>query len=184
MKVIAGIARGCNLKSPNGLEVRPTIARIKESIFNVIMPEISGSFFLDLFSGSGAIGIEALSRGSYKTYFVEKNKLCVNIIKNNLALTKLDKNAEIICKDVRNALNEFCRKNILFDIIFMDPPYYKNLAKETLFLIAQYKLLKENGIIISEIGSREILDLPIQFDFFKIKRYNTTTINYIKERKK
>ena len=114
-----------------------------------------------------------------QTYFVERNKLCINLIKNNLMLTKLDSNAKVICKDVSNAIKELYEQKIFFDIIFMDPPYYKNLVQKTLNFLAQYKLLKMNGIIICESSSHEILDLPIQFDFFKIKRYNTTTINYI-----
>lgn len=180
VKVIAGSAHGHNLKSPNGLDVRPTVARIKESIFNSIMPKLEGCFFLDLYSGSGAIGIEALSRGSQKTFFVEKNKMCVQIIKKNLELTKLNDRSKIICGDCRDILKKIWEQQILFDIIFMDPPYYKNLVSETLKILSRYKLLKDDGIIICETYSKEILPSITQFDFFKYKRYNTTTISYIK----
>ncbi len=182
MKVISGVAHGHNLKSPDGLDVRPTLARIKESIFNSLMPQISGSIFLDLFSGSGAMGIEALSRGSSKTFFVEKNKACMQVIKTNLLLTKLLDDAELVLGDVFEALHNFSQRKLLFDIIFMDPPYYKNFVQQVLLFLAEHDLLAKDGIIVCETGSKEILPDIERFDFFKSKYYTTSAVHFIKER--
>lgn len=183
MRVIAGEARGRNLKSPDKkLNVRPTISQIKEAIFNIIMPDIKDSVFLDLFSGSGSIGIEALSRGSKKVFFVEKNLACVKIIKKNLELTRLDllnNKSKVILGDARNVIKDLYKNNILFDIIFMDPPYYKNLAQESLMLLSEYNLLNKNGFIICETGSKEILPDIESFDLFKSRYYTNTHINFL-----
>ena len=182
MKVVSGKAHGCKLKSPNGLDVRPTIARIKEAIFNSLMPRIDGSIFLDLFSGSGAMGIEALSRGSSKVFFVEKNKACMQIIKTNLSLTKLSDNADLVLGDAIDALNCFSRQKLLFDIIFMDPPYYKNFTQQILLFLAEHDILAEDGLIVCETGSKEILPDILQFDFFKSKYYNTTAVHFVRKK--
>ena len=182
MKVISGIAHGRNLKSPDGLEVRPTISRIKEAIFNSIMFRIEGSVFLDIFSGSGAIGIEALSRGAQKAFFIEKNKKCIEIIKKNLELTKLTDRAEIICDDAMVAIKKMYEQKILCDLIFMDPPYNKNLVNETIHCLEKFNILAEDAIIICETSSSENIAKSDRFDFFKTKLYNKIMINYAKER--
>ena len=186
MRVISGIAHGRKLKSPDdNLKIRPTISRIKEAVFNSISDKISGSFFLDLYSGSGAIGIEALSRGAEKCFFVEHNKLCAKIIKENLFLTKLIKNAEIICDDSSCSIKKLFEQKIYFHLIFMDPPYYKNLVAKTLICLEKYNLLAPGAIIICETSSRENIFETYKsdrFDFFKTKKYNNVMINYLREK--
>ena len=120
MKVISGLAKGHKLFSIDKLSIRPTLGHVKESIFNMIMFRIENCFFLDLCSGSGAIGIEALSRGSKKVFFVEKNMACVKLIKKNLGITKLDKHNhfKIICGDAREVVKNLAHQKIFFDIIF------------------------------------------------------------------
>ena len=123
MRVIAGSARRLLLKAPDGMDTRPTADRVKESLFNMLNPDLYGCAFLDLFSGSGAIGIEALSRGAQRAVLVDASMECAGIIKQNLEVTKLGENAEIINEDVYAAIERLGRRGDKFDIIFMDPPY-------------------------------------------------------------
>ena len=122
MRVIAGSARSLKLKTLEGLDTRPTTDRIKETLFNIIGPTIYDSIFLDLFSGSGGIGIEALSRGAKEAVFVENNPKAMRCIKDNLRFTRLESRAATMTADVMNALYRLEGEKI-FDIIFMDPPY-------------------------------------------------------------
>ena len=121
MRVIAGKARRLNLKTIPGVETRPTTDRIKETLFNILQPQTADCRFLDLFSGSGAIGIEALSRGAAKAVFVEKNPRACNCIRENLTFTKLANDAMVLNMDVIQAMRSLEGKEV-FDIIFMDPP--------------------------------------------------------------
>jgi 16S rRNA (guanine966-N2)-methyltransferase len=184
LKVISGLVGGHKLKTPDkkNLSVRPTVARVRESIFNSINFNLKDSFFLDLFSGTGAIGIEALSRGANKVFFVEKNKLCVDIIKKNLETTKLISKAKIFCCEVNFAIKKIFEQQIFFDFIFMDPPYNKNYTQETLNLLSKFNLLNENGIIICETNYKENIFLDQKFDFFKTKIYNKVAVRFIKEK--
>ena len=185
MKVIAGLAKGHKLFSINKLNIRPTLAQVKESIFNIIMLKIKDCFFLDVCSGSGAIGIEALSRGSKKVFFVEKNITCVKLIKKNLEVTKLDKhnNFKIICGDAKEIVKNFVHQKIFFDIIFLDPPYYQNISQEILMIIGEKNLLRENGIVICETGLDEDLPDIDFFDFYRCKKYSNCKINFIRRKK-
>ena len=130
MRVIAGKARRLNLKTIPGIDTRPTTDRIKETLFNMIQYDIAGCTFLDLFSGSGGIGIEALSRGAKQAYFVEKAKPALRCIRENLRYTKLDKKAQVLATDVNSAIRQLETKNVTFDHIFMDPPYKKGFEEE------------------------------------------------------
>ena len=184
MKVIAGLAKGHKLVQINKLNIRPTLAQVKESIFNMIMSRVEDCFFLDLCSGSGAIGIEALSRGSQKVFFVEKNIACIKLIKKNLATTKLDKhnNFKIICGDAREVVKNLVHQKIFFDIIFLDPPYCQNISQEILMIIGEENLLRENGIIICETGLDEDFPDIDSFDFYRCKKYGNCKINFIRRK--
>ena len=182
MRVISGIAHGRKLKSPDNLNVRPTISRIKEAIFNSIADKINDSVFLDLYSGSGAIGIEALSRGAKKCFFVERNKKCINLINHNLSITKLAESAEVICADVCFALKKLFEQEIFFDLVFMDPPYHKNLVNKTLVDIEKFNVLAPSAIIICETCSDDHILQSDAFDFFKTKKYNNVMVSYARKR--
>lgn len=149
MRVIAGSAKRMPLKTVEGMDTRPTTDRIKETLFNMISEYLADSYFLDLFSGSGAIGIEALSRGAAYATFVEQNKKAMNCIRENLKFTKLDVRAELYETDVINALSRMeGRKK--FDYIFMDPPYDQLLEKRVLEYLQESDLLSEDALIIVE----------------------------------
>ena len=148
MRVIAGKARSLQLKTPVGLETRPTTDRIKETLFNMISTIVPGSIFVDLFSGSGAIGIEALSRGAKHAYFVESAAEANKCIVQNLNFTKLDQDATLIKQDVLRALMQISESHV--DIIFMDPPYRAGIEEEVLKVLMERPYVDEETTIIVE----------------------------------
>ena len=127
MRVISGSARGTTLHSIDDINTRPTLDRVKESLFNIIQNQVEDAVVLDLFAGSGAIGIEFLSRGAEKVYFCDKSPKAVDMIKKNLDKTKLKDKATILNNDYIDCIDKI--KNIKFDIIFLDPPYKENFSK-------------------------------------------------------
>ncbi len=149
MRVIAGKARRLPLKTVPGLETRPTTDRIKETLFNILQPKLLDSRFLDLFSGSGAIGIEALSRGAALAVFIEKSPKAVGCIKENLAFTRLQEQARVIKTDVFQGLRQLEGEKP-FDCIFMDPPYGKGLERQVSELLQTSSLMNEKTLVIAE----------------------------------
>ncbi|MDR2939774.1 MAG: 16S rRNA (guanine(966)-N(2))-methyltransferase RsmD [Clostridiales bacterium] len=157
MRVISGKARGVPLYSLEGLETRPTADRVKETIFNIIQYSIGGINFLDICSGSGAMGIEAISRGAHAT-FIEASKKACTVIHNNLEKTKLSDNAAVINNDAVLALKTL---NGEYSIIYIDPPYENDFSKELLTIIEQRKLLKKEGSILLEQGAlAPVIEVP------------------------
>ena len=156
MRVIAGKARHLALKTIEGMDTRPTTDRIKETLFNMINNDIYNCRFLDIFAGSGAIGIEALSRGAKEAVFIEKNHKACDCIKSNLIFTKLIENAIIYRCDYGEAINKLKDKGC-FDIVFMDPPYNNMFEKDVLVK------LKEKGIVSPD--SLIIIEASIETDF-------------------
>lgn len=183
MRVISGTAKSLKLKTIEGMDTRPTQDRIKETLFNMISSDIGGCSFLDLFSGSGGIGIEALSRGASNAVFVEKSNKAMACIKENLIHTHLDHKARTICQDTLSAIRMIDSEGGKFDFIFMDPPYGKNLEKEVLLELEHTGLYDKNTIIIVES------DLDTEFDYLKgtklevyrTKKYKTNKHTFIWE---
>lgn len=182
MRVIAGKARRLQLKTIEGMDTRPTTDRIKETLFNMINNDIADAIFLDLFSGSGAIGIEALSRDAKKVYFVENNRKAVNCIKNNLKFTKLEDDAIVLMGDAISAMSELKSDNITFDVIFMDPPYNKLLEKEVLTFLAKTDLINENTLIIIEASLETDFSYAadLGYEIIKEKTYKTNKHIFVK----
>lgn len=179
MRVISGSARGLKLKSPKGMDVRPTTDRVKESLFNIINNYIQDSFILDLFSGTGSLGIEALSRGAQRCTFVDSSKDSIEIIKDNLKSTKFIDKSEVIFSDAISAINKLGVKRDKFDIIFMDPPYLKNLVVPVLKEIIKRELLEEDGIIIIEHDTTDIIPENIDnLNKYREKNYGNTTLSF------
>lgn len=150
MRVIAGKARSIILRTVEGSETRPTTDRIKETLFNMIHTYLYDINFLDLFSGSGAIGIEAISRGAKKAVFVENNRFALDCIRQNLKAAKLQEQGEVLGMDVLSALKTLEGRGEVFDIIFLDPPYKIGLEQEVLNYLENSKLVGEDTIIIVE----------------------------------
>lgn len=180
MRVIAGNAKRLQLKTVPGLDTRPTTDRIKETLFNMIAPWIPGCRFLDLFAGSGGIGIEALSRGAKEAVFVEKNPKAVACIKENLTHTKLDGRASVVASDVLSALNRLNGQKE-FDYIFMDPPYNQQSEKAVLEYLANSDLLSEEAVIIVEASLETEFDYldELGFSMIKEKEYKTNKHAFI-----
>lgn len=175
MRVISGKARGVRLNTIEGLDTRPTTDRIKESIFNLIQFNVQNAQVLDLYSGSGALGIEAASRGAEKVYLVENSRKCHDVILENLNNTKLTDLVELVKSDVMSGLN---RLNMEFDVIIMDPPYGKNLVVPVMNSIEANARLAENGIIVVEHSITDILPETVGiFKQVKQKKYGKILIS-------
>ena len=159
MRVISGKARGINLKTPDGLLTRPTIDRVKEALFSIINFDIPASTVLDLFGGTGQLGIEALSRGAKSAVFVDQREDACKLIKENLRRTKLEQDAKVIRMDYLDYLKR-CKDK--FDIIFLDPPYAEVFLENALKCITEIDILQSGGIIVAErpLGK----DLPWDFE--------------------
>jgi len=147
MRVITGKARGVTLKTPDGLQTRPTTDRVKEALFSIINFDIPGSRVLDLFGGTGQLGIEALSRGAKSAVFVDAGEPACRLIRENLKRTKLEADGKVVRSDYLAYLNR-CREQ--FDIIFLDPPYAEVFLENSLKRIAEIDILQSNGIIVTE----------------------------------
>lgn len=172
MRVISGKYKNKNILGFNVLGTRPTMDRVKESLFSIIQNKIKNSICLDLFAGSGSLGIEALSNGSSYCYFVEKNSEIYNILTKNLVGVD---NFSLLKKDYLDALKYFYDNNIKFDIIFLDPPYKFNLINNILKKIKELSLLNDDGIIVCEFEDEDVFSLD--FSLIKEKKYGSKRIN-------
>lgn len=182
MRVISGIARGTKLNSIESLSTRPTLDRVKESLFNILQNKIEDTVVLDLFSGSGAIAIEFLSRGARKAYLCENNHSAVKMIYANLDKTRLSENAKVITKDYRKALEDLKQQNIQFDLIYLDPPYQTNFAIEATKKILSLDLLKEKGTLIIETDDekRELLELEkLNIKINDVRKYGRVSLLFL-----
>ncbi len=175
MRVIAGKARRLQLKTPEGFETRPTTDKVKETLFNILNPYLPDADFLDCFAGSGAIGIEALSRGAKYSAFVENSKIAMDCIKANLKNTKLENCAELFPYSVSEAIRIFEIKGKVFDVIFMDPPYNYMLEKEALLSLQNSSIIYCDTIIVVEASLKTDFDYleDTKFRIFKKKEYKT-----------
>lgn len=184
MRVIAGKARRLNLKTIPGDDTRPTTDRIKETLFNILQPELPDCRFLDLYSGSGAIGIEALSRGAACAVFVEKNPRACACIRENLSFTKLADSGKLLSMDVLQALRSLEGQEA-FDWIFMDPPYNKGLEEQALTCLADSTLADERtGIIVeAELHTDFSYAEELGYDIVRVKEYKTNKHVFLKKRK-
>ncbi|MDR2832868.1 MAG: 16S rRNA (guanine(966)-N(2))-methyltransferase RsmD [Streptococcaceae bacterium] len=169
MRVVSGDFRGRRLKSLPGDNTRPTTDKVKESIFNMIGPFFDGGLALDLFAGSGGLGIEAVSRGVDKAYLIDRNFGAIKVIKENVAITKVPEKFEIIKMDAKKALQKFQEEALIFDLVFLDPPYAKQEIIEIILAMQTNNLLDENALIICEADKK--VDLPIEIgEFAEYKR--------------
>lgn len=182
MRVIAGKARSLRLKTIEGMDTRPTTDRIKETLFNMIQPSIADSRFLDLFAGSGGIGIEALSRGASRCVFVEQQRKAAECIRENLAFTRLKEDATLLVTDAVSAVNKLDGEEA-FSWIFMDPPYGKGLEFQVLEALQGTTLVDEDTQIIIE----ESLDVTweraeeLGYEIIKVKKYKTNQHVFLKK---
>jgi 16S rRNA (guanine966-N2)-methyltransferase len=175
VRIIAGEAKGRRLKNLNGNKTRPTLDRVKESIFNILGPKVLASRGLDLFAGFGGLGLEALSRGALFIDFVEKNRQTARIIEENILLCGFEKKARVYRDDVFNFLIHNHNK---YELIFMDPPYAKSYVSKTIKLIIENKILLKAGIMVIEHNNIEEIKIP-EFRIIKEKKYGDTIISFL-----
>ncbi|MGN0414342.1 MAG: 16S rRNA (guanine(966)-N(2))-methyltransferase RsmD [Agathobacter sp.] len=174
MRIIAGTARSLPLKTIEGPDTRPTTDRIKETLFNILQNDIPNAYFLDLFSGSGQIGLEALSRGAAYSVFIENNRKAAKCIEDNIAFTKFTKSSRLLTTDVITGMMSLEGK-YTFDLIFMDPPYRQGLEKNVLMYLSRSSLLKPDSRIIVEASLDTDFSYvdSIGFQLERIKKYKT-----------
>jgi 16S rRNA (guanine(966)-N(2))-methyltransferase RsmD len=166
VRVIAGIAKGTKLTSLKSNKVRPTLDQVRETLFNILGPDLSGDYFLDLFGGSGAIGIEALSRGAEKIVWVENNRQSQDLIRANLQKCRFENNDdrkssffawELLKMDALKALPSLEKKSLKFDVVYIDPPFADNLYEKCLIGLSKSQLLKKESLVVVEHDSKNIL---------------------------
>ena len=180
MKIISGKYKGRNLDGFDIAGTRPTMDRVKESLFATIQNYIDESIVLDLFSGSGNLGIEALSEGAKYAYLVDYNHKAVKTINKNITTIGI-KDAEVLNMDFKKALNYFKDKNIKFDLIFLDPPYNTSYIEESLELIKEYNLLNEEGLIVCESDNLDRIIYPNMYKVVKDKKYGDKYVVLLKK---
>lgn len=180
MRVISGSARGTRLNTLDGLDTRPTLDRVKESLFNIIQNKIYDSNVLDLFSGSGALAIETLSRGAKQAYLCDNSKQAIKIIRENISKTHFEDKAKVLNMDYNKAIEYL--KNEKFNIIFLDPPYKTEFDIEALKLIKKNNMLSEEGIIILETDrveekKKELAELDI--NICDLRKYGRVSLIFL-----
>ncbi|MDI6758543.1 MAG: 16S rRNA (guanine(966)-N(2))-methyltransferase RsmD [Candidatus Omnitrophota bacterium] len=178
MRITTGKYRGRIIKMPEG--IRPTQEKVRKAVFD-ILGNIEGVSFLELFAGSGAIGIEALSRGAAEVVFVEKDRRCIRRIEENPMQGEEAtlKHFQVLGLDVFKALEQLEKEDKKFDVIFLDPPYYEDMAKKTLQMLAGYDILAPNGLIIVQHFKKDDLADNIEdLTLFKQRRYGNTVLSF------
>ena len=183
MRVIAGEKRHLLLKTIDSNDIRPTTDKIKETLFNIIQFKLKDVVFLDLFAGSGAIGIEALSRGAKKAIFVDNNKKAIDVINLNLENTKLLDKSLVLFKDAKNAIKYLNDKNELLDIVFMDPPYDKDLYYDCFLEISKSNIINEDTIIIIESSIEDNIEKvkDLGFEIERVKEYKNQKHTFLRK---
>lgn len=179
MRVISGKAGSIPLKTIKENDTRPTQDRIKETLFNMLGTDVAGAVFLDLFAGSGGIGIEALSRGSDKAYFIDNNPKCIRVINDNLLKTHLKSGAVVMHSDYKTAIGQISEA---CDYIFVDPPYNKMIEKDVLHRLKGTGLLNENTLIIVEASIDTDLSYvsDLGYEIVRVKNYKTNKHVFLK----
>jgi len=179
IRVIAGEAGGIRLKTPKGMNTRPTTDRVKESVFSILTPYIKG-MILDLFSGTGALGIEALSRGADYAVFVDSNSNCCRIISENLERTGFSDKGKVYCRNAASIIKELGKKKSSFDIVFIDPPYLRNFIQETLQLLIENDIIKRKGILVAEHHRDEpVQTVGSELEVFRSADYGETIVSFL-----
>lgn len=182
MRVISGIRKGHKLKTPKGKDTRPTEDRIKESLFNILGSLKKDSLVLDLFAGTGSIGIEFLSRGAKMSYFVDSSYDSIQIIKDNLSHTKFTDNSVVYKKDSILAIKLLKEKDLKFDYIYIDPPFENHdLLLNVIDHLNEYKILNEDGIIMIEHEKKMVLEGQLNtYEIVDSRNYGNKCITFIK----
>lgn len=182
MRIISGKARGTKLFTLEGESTRPTLDRVKEALFSIIMNKIQDSEVLDLFAGSGALGIECLSRGAKSAILCDNSREAIKVINSNLEKTRLKEQAKVLNEDFKKCLYKL--EGQKFDLIFLDPPYKSNYIQLSVKQILEQNLLKEDGLIIAETDREEVIEQikNIDISIEDIRYYGRAILVFLKRR--
>ncbi len=178
LRVIGGRARGTRLVSPKGMNVRPTPDRVREALFNIIGERVLEEIFIDLYAGSGAVGIEALSRGASRCFFVDNNRKNISLIGENLAKTRLAEFACLVHADVEKALNRLSREKTRAGLVYMDPPYNFENTGSVARTILNCGILRKDGLLIIEHDAKQELNLDLPANC-RHKKYGGTCLTLL-----
>ena len=186
MRIISGIARGTKLYTLEGENTRPTLDRVKEPLFSIIQNEIKDAVVLDLFSGSGALALEALSRGAQKAFLCDKSYAAIDIIKKNISKTHLEEKTKVLCMDYQKCIDSINEK---IDLIFIDPPYKLNIAIKAVEIILEKDLLSEDGLIVIETDDeqrelQEIKNIEKNIEIVNLRTYGRVKLIFLKKKKR
>ncbi|MEF9952912.1 MAG: 16S rRNA (guanine(966)-N(2))-methyltransferase RsmD [Clostridium sp.] len=181
MRIISGSAKGRKIKTPEGLDTRPTSDRVKQSVFNIILKYIFDAKVLDLFGGTGNLGIESISRGCESCVFCEENKKSFEILRENVKTLGFENKATIYNKDAFKVLEQLSRENKKFNVVFLDPPYGKGLVEKSIENINRLDLLEDDGIIIAEYDNVDNLVEKIgRINVYRTEKYGRIMISFYK----
>jgi len=184
MRVIGGIKGSRRLRSSKSKALRPTLDRVRESIFNILRERVTSAKVLDLFSGIGSVGIESLSRGASEVIFVEKDSKIAEILKENLHSLGFETGNRILKMDFTKAIKVLSKEEERFDIIYIDPPYASGFAEISLRLLAEYDILKEEGLALAEHFHKDKLDDRFgDLKLYRVKKIGDTCISFYKKTK-
>lgn len=177
IRIISGNFRGLKLNTLEGINTRPTLDRVRETIFNVIAFDLVDAKVLDLFAGSGAFGLECISRNAKESYFVDNNKEAIDVINSNIKKAKAEDKSTVFKGEYETFIRQ---SDKAFDIIFIDPPYNQNLHNEALLSIHENNLVSDDGIIIVEVDKKDTIDEEVlnHFEIYKEKRFKNTCCIY------
>lgn len=183
MRIIAGIAKGKKILPPKDMTTRPTLDRVKENIFNILQNKTWDAVVIDVFAGTGSLGLEAVSRGAKECYLVDRYDVTYNNLKLNVKNLKFEDKCICLNTDSYAALREFAKKQKVFDIIFIDPPYAKEMIPPAIEIVSQENLLDENGIIVTKIdSSEEIYQGNEKIVLIDERKYGNTTVCFYRHK--
>jgi 16S rRNA (guanine(966)-N(2))-methyltransferase RsmD len=181
LRVISGTLKGKKLFSVKGRSLRPTSDRVRESVFDILQGIIEGRRVLDLFAGTGAMGIEALSRGALAAVFIENHPSSLDALRRNLAACRLEGASEILAKEAEEGLRFLAGRGGNFEFIFLDPPYGKGLARETVNKLAESTILKPETLIVAEHSPAEVVEGIFPLERVDFRRYGSTRISFFRK---
>ena len=181
MRIITGKARGLKLTTPKNMDVRPTSDRVKESLFSIIGTKIVGTHVLDLFAGTGNLGLEAWSRGAEKVVFVDESHASLQLVRSNITKAKAEDMTTVIKGNAVKVIADLTARGEKFDFIFCDPPYNKGLPAQIIQMVAKYDLVIPGGYLIVEHSQHESLpELPTKFEVIRCEKYGETLISFLR----
>lgn len=179
MRIVGGKAKGRRLLSAKGLKTRPTSDKVKESIFNILRLDFEGKDVLDLFAGTGNLGIEALSRGAMRAVFIENNRRAISILERNLNNCNFIDRSEIIESNVAQGIKILENKDLSFDLVFLDPPYAEQLLRDTLVKVSRSEIVKDGALLIAEHSHSERIEQHVErLTLIDQRRYGKTLVSF------